>query len=86
MNILILYLVATGDLKTLYDTDGKYDHVTVGTYLEDSNGVKGWVVDLPGSVQEGNQVLQSERQWLLEQGKQYAQSDVLVDTTATPRP
>ena len=74
MNILILYLVVTGDLKTLYDTDGKYDHVTVGEFVLDNSGVSGWVVDLPGCVQEGNRMLREEREWLLEQGKEYAES------------
>lgn|GEM_PF-6257432 len=72
MNILIVFLLS-GGLKTLYDTEGKYDHVEVGAFVLDSNGVNSWVVSLPGSVQEGNHVLQSERPWLLEQGKQYAQ-------------
>jgi len=75
VNILIVFLLS-GDLKTLYDAEGKYDHVEVGAFVLDSNGVSGWVVSLPGSVQEGNHVLQSERPWLLEQGKHYAQSQV----------
>lgn len=74
MNILILYLVATGDLKTLYDSEGKYDHIKVGDFVLDSPGVAGWVLDLPGCVQEGNRMLREERAWLLEQGQRYAQS------------
>lgn len=76
MNILIVYLAVTGDLKTLYDTAGKYDHVEVGDFVLESESVSGWVVSLPGSVQEGNHVLLSERAWLLRQGKQYAESQI----------
>lgn len=76
MNILILYLVVTDELKTLYDIDGKYDHVTTGTFVHDSNGVAGWVIDRPGSVQEGNRMLREEWEWLLEQGKACAQTRI----------
>lgn len=79
MNILVIYLAVSDSLKTVYDIDGKYDHIEVGNYVVHDAAVRGWVVSLPGSVQEGNHILQSERPWLLEQGKNYAQAQ----TTAT---
>lgn len=77
VNILILYLATTRDLKTLYDTAGKYDHVEVGDFVLNSVGVSGWVVDLSGCVQEGDRMLREERAWLLEQGQNYAQSQLV---------